>query len=53
VFTRWDLYASPFFLKWRRLKKEEEEEEINRLPWLGQSGRAAAGCACIAAALRC
>jgi hypothetical protein len=31
----------------------EEEEEINRLPWLGQSGRAAAGCACTAAALRC
>ena len=33
--------------------EEEEEEEINRLPWLGQSGRAAAGCACTAAALRC
>jgi hypothetical protein len=32
---------------------EEEEEEINRLPWLGQSGRAAAGCACTAAVLRC
>ena len=32
---------------------EEEEEEFNRLPWLGQSGRAAAGCACTAAALRC
>jgi hypothetical protein len=32
---------------------EEEEEEINRLPWLGQGGRAAAGCACTAAALRC
>jgi hypothetical protein len=33
--------------------EEEEEEEFNRLPWLGQSGRAAAGCACTAAALRC
>jgi hypothetical protein len=33
--------------------QEEEEEEFNRLPWLGQSGRAAAGCACTAAALRC
>jgi hypothetical protein len=33
--------------------EEEEEEEINRLPWLGQGGRAAAGCACTAAALRC
>jgi hypothetical protein len=32
---------------------KEEEEELNRLPWLGQSGRAAAGCACTAAALRC
>jgi hypothetical protein len=32
---------------------KEEEEEFNRLPWLGQSGRAAAGCACTAAALRC
>jgi hypothetical protein len=32
---------------------EEEEEEFNRLPWLGQCGRAAAGCACTAAALRC
>jgi hypothetical protein len=36
-----------------RTQEEEEEEEINRLPWLGQSGRAAAGCACTAAALRC
>ena len=35
------------------LSEEEEEEEFNRLPWLGQSGRAAAGCACTAAALRC
>jgi hypothetical protein len=34
-------------------EEEEEEEGINRLPWLGQSGRAAAGCACTAAALRC
>jgi hypothetical protein len=34
-------------------EEEEEEEEFNRLPWLGQSGRAAAGCACTAAALRC
>jgi hypothetical protein len=34
-------------------EEEEEEEEINRLPWLGQSGRAADGCACTAAALRC
>jgi hypothetical protein len=34
-------------------QEEEEEEEINRLPWLGQSGRAAAGCACTAAVLRC
>ena len=33
--------------------EEEEEEEFNRLPWLGQSGRAAAGCACTAAVLRC
>jgi hypothetical protein len=32
---------------------QKKEEEINRLPWLGQSGRAAAGCACTAAALRC
>jgi hypothetical protein len=32
---------------------EEEEEEFNRLPWLGRGGRAAAGCACTAAALRC
>jgi hypothetical protein len=32
---------------------EEEEEEFIRLPWLGQVGRAAAGCACTAAALRC
>jgi hypothetical protein len=29
------------------------KEEFYRLPWLGQSGRAAAGCACTAAALRC
>jgi hypothetical protein len=36
-----------------RKKEEEEEEELNRLPWLGQSGRAAAGCACTAAVLRC
>jgi hypothetical protein len=34
-------------------EEEEEEGEFNRLPWLGQSGRAAAGCACTAAALRC
>jgi hypothetical protein len=34
-------------------EEEEEEEEFNRLPWLGQGGRAAAGCACTAAALRC
>jgi hypothetical protein len=33
--------------------EEEEGGEFNRLPWLGQSGRAAAGCACTAAALRC
>jgi hypothetical protein len=32
---------------------EEEEEEFNRLPWLGQGGRAAAGCVCTAAVLRC
>jgi hypothetical protein len=29
-----------------------EEEELIRLPWRGQCGRAAAGCARIAAALR-
>jgi hypothetical protein len=34
-------------------EEEEEEGEFNRLPWLGQGGRAAAGCACTAAALRC
>jgi hypothetical protein len=34
-------------------KGKKKKEEINRLPWLGQSGRAAAGCACTAAALRC
>jgi hypothetical protein len=34
-------------------EEEEEEEEFNRLPRLGQGGRAAAGCACTAAALRC
>jgi hypothetical protein len=39
-----------FFLQ---IRIEEAEEEFNRLPWLGQSGRAAAGCACTAAALRC
>jgi hypothetical protein len=43
-------WISSFFLI---ASEEEEEEEINRLPWLGQSGRAAAGCACTAAALRC
>jgi hypothetical protein len=32
---------------------EEEGEEFIRLPWRGQRGRAAAGCARIAAALRC
>jgi hypothetical protein len=32
---------------------KKKKEEVNRLPWLGQSGRAAAGCACTAAALRC
>jgi hypothetical protein len=31
----------------------KSEDQFNRLPWLGQSGRAAAGCACTAAALRC
>jgi hypothetical protein len=33
--------------------EKNEEEEFIRLPWLGQSGRAADGCACTAAALRC
>jgi hypothetical protein len=36
-----------------RKLSEEEEEEIIRLPWRGQCGRAAAGCARAAAALRC
>jgi hypothetical protein len=31
----------------------EGEGEFIRLPWLGQGGRAAAGCARFAAALRC
>jgi hypothetical protein len=35
------------------VEERRKEEEFNRLPWLGQSGRAAAGCACTAAALRC
>jgi hypothetical protein len=34
-------------------KREEEEEKCQRLPWRGQCGRAAAGCARAAAALRC
>jgi hypothetical protein len=33
--------------------EQKKEEEFNRLPWLGQGGRTAAGCAWIAAALRC
>jgi hypothetical protein len=32
---------------------EEEGEEMIRLPWRGQCGRAAAGCARATAALRC
>jgi hypothetical protein len=31
----------------------EEGEEMIHLPWRGQCGRAAAGCACAAAALHC
>jgi hypothetical protein len=51
-FTNWHLCVF-FFAFENDLVEEEEEEEINRLPWLGQSGQAAAGCACTAAALRC
>jgi hypothetical protein len=39
--------------KLKEMFVEKEAEELIRLPWLGQSGRAAAGCACTAAALRC
>jgi hypothetical protein len=42
-----------FVLAGQEEEEEEEEEGPNRLPWLGQGGRAAAGCACTAAALRC
>jgi hypothetical protein len=45
-------YSGEFFY-YPLLEGGEEEEEFNRLPWLGQSGRAAAGCACTASALRC
>jgi hypothetical protein len=34
-------------------KKKKKKEEITPLPWRGQCGRAAAGCARAAAALRC
>jgi hypothetical protein len=34
-------------------KKKKKKRELIACQWLGQSGRAAAGCACTAAALRC
>jgi hypothetical protein len=40
------------YLDWVHARSAQEEELI-RLPWRGQCGRAAAGCARTAAALRC
>jgi hypothetical protein len=37
----------------KKKKKKKKKKELIACQWLGQSGRAAAGCACTAAALRC
>jgi hypothetical protein len=37
----------------KKERKKERKKEHIRLPWRGQCGRAAAGCAHAAAALRC